>query len=224
MNSVENKIFVWKLLINNNVFSKLTDIQIENIYNKYDLLVSEINEKYNNETLTIKNKKLIDAIQNITNEINTEKNELHNVSNNAITSEDIKLIRQEHLNEKLNSKKNEFDDLINIKKPKQIDFSDEKEVPLNDIENVLSSAITNRNADLNIDYTKINNNNNNNFINIGESVDISNQTINTISNNMDNNMDNNIELLNKIIEIENTQKKILNILTEVVSVINNKDL
>ncbi len=105
MNSAENKIFVWKLLINNNAFSKLTDIQIEYIYNKYDSLVSDINEKYNSETLTIKNKKLIDAVQKIINELNTEKNELHNVNNNAITSEDIKLIRQEHLSEKLNSKK-----------------------------------------------------------------------------------------------------------------------
>lgn len=222
INTVDNKLFIWKLLVDNGSFNKLSKVQIQDIYTKYDNIVNDINRDNVNDNIVEKNKKLIYRLNET---INTLYNSTPN-SKEAITAEEIILKRQEQFNDNLNSKRQEFDNLITIKKPTEIDFTDRKEEPIQNVDSVLSSVISSRKNDMNIDYAKINNNNI--IIKIGESVDISNQTISTISNisdnNNDNNNDTNIEILNKIIEIENTQQNILNILTEVVSVIKTKEL
>ena len=54
INSVENKMFIWKLLVDNGSFNKLTDEQIQKIYNKYDSIVANINEDHKQEPLVEK--------------------------------------------------------------------------------------------------------------------------------------------------------------------------
>ena len=221
INTVENKLFIWKLLVDNGSFNKLSKEQIQEIYEKYDSIVNNVNNDSKGDNLVEKNKKLIYALNE---KINTLYNS-HTTSREAITAEEIIQKRQEQFNDNLTSKRQEFDNLMTVNKPDEIDFMDKKENPIADMDSKLSYVISSREQDLKTDYTKLNNN----FIKIGESVDISNQAIKTIINNKDNNnkdynKDNNIELLNKITDIENTQKKILNMLTEVISVINDKDL
>ena len=212
INTVENKLFIWKLLVDNGSFNKLSKEQIQEIYEKYDSIVNNVNNDNKGTNLVEKNKKLIYTINE---NINTLYNS-HSTSREAITAEEIILKSQEQFNDNLTSKRQEFNNLMTVNKPDEIDFMDKKEDPIVDMDSKLSSVISSREQDLKTDYTKLNNN----FIKIGESVDISNQAIKTIINNKDNN----IELLNKITDIENTQKKILNMLTEVISAINDKDL
>ena len=44
--SVENKMFIWRLLVDNGSFNKLEDKQIQIIYEKYDSIVANINEDH----------------------------------------------------------------------------------------------------------------------------------------------------------------------------------
>tara|TARA_Y100001935_G_scaffold222643_1_gene197548 strand:- start:496 stop:1194 length:699 start_codon:yes stop_codon:yes gene_type:complete len=227
INSVENKMFIWKLLLDNGSFNKLTNEQIQKIYNKYDSIVANVNEDNKQEPLVEKNKKLIYKI-------NENINTLYNSSNiskqEPITAEEIITKRQEQFNNNLNTKRQEFDTLINYKKPEEIDFADKKEEPIKNINTVLSSVISDRENDLKIDYSTSNNQNTNKFITIGENIDLSNENINTITNNINpnnmhqnNNIINNLQIiLDKISTIENVQNKILEQIIDLTQSIHKK--
>ena len=55
ISTVENKLFIWKLLVNNGSFNKLTKIQVDKIYNEYDDIVEIVNNgnKYENTSRTL---------------------------------------------------------------------------------------------------------------------------------------------------------------------------
>ena len=217
INTVENKMFIWKLLVDNGSFNKLTDEQIKKIYNKYDSIVANINEDHKQEPLVEKNKKLIYKINE---NINTLYNSSNISTQEPITAEEIITKRQEQFNNNLNTKRQEFDTLINYKKPEEIDFADKKEEPIKNINTVLSTVISDRENDLKIDYSTSNNQNTNKFITIGENIDLSNENINTITNNMN---PNNLQIiLDKISTIENVQNKILEQILDLTQSIHKK--
>ena len=142
------------------------------------------------------------------------------ITQEPITAEEIITKRQEQFNNNLNTKRQEFDTLINYKKPEEIDFADKKEEPIKNINTVLSTVISDRENDLKIDYSTSNNQNTNKFITIGENIDLSNENINTITNNMN---PNNLQIiLDKISTIENVQNKILEQIIDLTQSIHKK--
>ena len=242
INSVENKMFIWKLLVDNGSFNKLADEQIQKIYSNYDSIVANINEDHKQEQLVEKNKKLIYKINE---NINTLYNSSNIAKHDPITAEEIITKRQEQFNNNLNTKKQEFDTLMKYEKPEEIDFADKKEDPIKNINTVLASAISDRENDLKIDYFTSNNENANKFITIGENIDLSNENINTITNNMNpnnmnpnnmnpnnmrqnnmrqnNNLIKNIQIiLDKISRLENVQNKILEQIQDLSQTIHKK--
>ena len=178
INTVENKLFIWKLLVDNGSFNKLSKEQMYEIYENYDSIVTTVNNDSKGDNLIEKNKKLIYILNE---NINTLYNS-QSTSRQPITAEEIILKRQEQFNENLNSKRQEFDNLITVNKPDEIDFMDKKEPPIKDMDSMLSSVISSRENDLKIDYTKLDNQKTNTFITIGENIDISNDNVKTITN------------------------------------------
>ena len=208
INTFENKQFIWDLLFENGSFNKLDTNQVKIIHNKYDKIVSDIESQHTNDSKINKNKKLIYSINE---NINTLFNSTQNINiKPPITAEEITSKRKEEFNNILLEKKEEFDSLITVKKPENIDFSDKKDVPIDNINDVLSSVVANRNN--NIDFFKPSQKNKfTNSIKIGEPIENSREnsrenSINTIKSSND------IQLqivLDKIINIEKTQNKIL---------------
>ncbi len=178
INTVENKMFIWKLLVDNGSFNKLSKEQIQEIYTKYDSIVTTVNNDSKGDNLIEKNKKLIYILNE---NINTLYNS-QSTSRQPITAEEIILKRQEQFNDNLNSKRQEFDNLITVNKPDEIDFMDKKEPPIKDMDSMLSSVISSREQDLKTDYKKLDNQKTNTFITIGENIDLSNDNVKTITN------------------------------------------
>lgn len=205
INTFENKKFIWDLLFENGSFNKLDTNQVKIIHNKYDKIVSDIESQHTNDSKINKNKKLIYSINE---NINTLYNSTSNINiKQPITAEEITSKRKEEFNNILLEKKEEFDSLITVKKPENIDFSDKKDEPIDNINDVLSSVVANRNNN-NIDFLKPSQKNKfTNSIKIGEPIENSREnSINTIKSSND------IQLqivLDKIINIEKTQNKIL---------------
>ena len=178
INTVENKLFIWKLLVDNGSFNKLSKEQMYEIYENYDSIVTTVNNDSKGDNLIEKNKKLIYILNE---NINTLYNS-QSTSRQPITAEEIILKRQEQFNENLNSKRQEFDNLITVNKPDEIDFMDKKEPPIKDMDSMLSSVISSREQDLKTDYKKLDNQKTNTFITIGENIDLSNDNVKTITN------------------------------------------
>ena len=213
INTVENKLFIWKLLVDNGSFNKLSKEQIQEIYEKYDSIVNNVNNDSKGTNLVEKNKKLIYTINE---NINTLYNS-HSTSREAITAEEIIQKRQEQFNDNLSSRRQEFDNLMTINKPNEIDFMDKKEDPIADMDSKLSSVISSREQDLKTDYTKIDNKKINTFITIGESIDMSNDNVKTITN------ENRESIVNKLNELEIKQDEIVKKLNKIYDLLSNKE-
>ena len=213
INTVENKMFIWKLLVDNGSFNKLSKEQIQEIYEKYDTIVNNVNNDSKGTNLVEKNKKLIYTINE---NINTLYNS-HSTSREAITAEEIILKRQEQFNDNLTSKRQEFNNLMTVNKPDEIDFMDKKEHPIADMDSMLSSVISSREQDLKTDYTKIDNKKINTFITIGESIDMSNDNVKTITN------ENRESIVNKLNELEIKQDVIVKKLNKIYDLLSNKE-
>ena len=213
INTVENKLFIWKLLVDNGSFNKLSKEQIQEIYEKYDSIVNNVNNDSKGTNLVEKNKKLIYTINE---NINTLYNS-HSTSREAITAEEIIQKRQEQFNDNLSSRRQEFDNLMTINKPNEIDFMDKKEEPIADMDSKLSTVISSREQDLKTDYTKIDNKKTNTFITIGENIDMSNDNVKTITN------ENRESIVNKLNELEIKQDEIVKKLNKIYDLLSNKE-
>lgn len=208
INTFENKKFIWDLLFENGSFNKLDSNQVKIIHNKYDNIVSNIESQHTNDSKMDKNKKLIYSINE---NINTLFNSTQNINiKQPITAQEITSKRKEEFNNVFLEKKEEFDSLITVKKPENIDFSDKNDEPINNINDVLSSVVANRKN--NIDFLKPSQNNKfTNSIKIGEAIENSREnSINTITLSNEKQLQ---IVLEKITNIEETQNKILNIIS-----------
>ena len=214
INTVENKLFIWKLLVDNGSFNKLSKEQMYEIYENYDSIVNNVNNDSKGDNLVDKNKKLIYILNE---NINTLYNS-QSTSRQPITAEEIILKRQEQFNENLNSKRQEFDNLITVNKPDEIDFMDKKEPPIKDMDSMLSSVISSREQDLKTDYKKLDNQKTNTFITIGENIDLSNDNVKTITNS-----NNDIQqILNILNGFEVRQEEILKQVNKIYDSIKNE--
>ena len=220
INTVDNKLFIWKLLVDNGSFNKLSKQQIKEIYTKYDSIVTTVNNDSKGDNIVDKNKNLIYILNE---KINTLYNS-QSTPREAITAEEIILKRQEQFNDNLNSKRQEFDNLMTVNKPKEIDFMDKKESPIGDMESMLSSVISSRENDLKIDYTKLDNQKTNTFITIGENVDISNDNVENIMNTNVTKTNTDIQfIMNKLNDFEIKQELILKQVNKIYDSLDNEE-
>lgn len=214
INTFSNKKFIWDLLFENGAFNKLDDKQIKIIHNKYAKIVADIESEDSNDSKINKNKKLIYSINE---NINTLFNSRQNINiKQPITTEEITSKRKKEFNNIFLEKKEEFDSLITAKKPENIDFSDKKDEPINNITDVLSSVVANRKNNIEIFKTQ-QSNKFTNSVKIGENLD---NTIDNITSPNDKQLQ---IVLEKITNIEETQNKILDIISNLqITNIDNK--
>ena len=139
-NTTNNKAFLWKLMYDNGLFKNLDDKYAKEVHTYFDLKMNYIdNNKKGNDTLITLNKK---AISEMMNDIKI-KFPLHNTSSShssplnkvelpiptmtpksSITSQDLLQDRQNSFTQQLKNVKNDFESLMNLKKPEIIDFTD----------------------------------------------------------------------------------------------------
>ena len=138
-NTTNNKAFLWKLMYDNGLFKNLDDKYAKEVHNYFDLKMNYIdNNKKGNDTLITLNKQ---AISEMMNDIKI-KFPLHTSSSfssplnkvelpiptmtpkSSITSQDLLQDRQNSFTQQLKNVKNDFESLMNIKKPEIIDFTD----------------------------------------------------------------------------------------------------
>ena len=139
INSEDNKELLWNLMYRNNIFNNLTDDDIMNIKEIFDENIKNISLEKDNKSITELNKIIISTLIN---KIKKYKEDIKYSNNNQQKASFIE--------NKLKSKEIEFNKLINIKKPNNIDFKLETDKPLgNEINNILDRTIQKRNYELN---------------------------------------------------------------------------
>ena len=178
----ENKGLLWNLLYEAKVFDNIPNNRVDLIKkildDKIHKIKSSSGQDADNISLTELNKTVImEMIEDI---------ELYKVSTSEpdlITSQELSLNRQAMMETRLQSIQNDFNNLINVEKPKDIDFSDKVREPMGDIDKIFAEKMDSREKDLgNVVYVKQQWDTN---IKIGEETELDNIT-KLSTNNFDN--------------------------------------
>jgi hypothetical protein len=148
--SNDNKAMLWQFLFEEGAFNDISDTYISHIKKNFDDAIVEINNKHkNNINLTQKNKKLISEMVAI---LGMYKKKPENIMKPL---EELKI----DLDTDLKNKNEEFLQLIKRPNPKEIDFSDKNDEPMdsNSINNMLNKMMETRQKELNqISITEMN--------------------------------------------------------------------
>ena len=143
--SIENKAMIWNLLYDGDVFNNIPNNRVDLIRKVLDDKIYFIKSN-NTGSLTELNKIVIAEIME---EIEIYKVTSSNNKSSLVTSQDLSMDRQTKIESKLKTIQNDFTNLINAKKPKEIDFSDKDNVPLEDIDSILAKQIASRDEEVN---------------------------------------------------------------------------
>ena len=202
LNSIKNKEFLWNLLYEKKVFNNIPNNMLSNTK---EIFENSINNSLNYIMQNnISNNNLLNLNKLIVKNLNDDFNEFkYNLLKSQETKNILKNEKIEIFNIELKKQKQNMDDILILKKPEEIDFSDKKlhDKPLdtNMMNNILEKMEKERNIILS---TKIKNSNviNDNVINdknkildnnIIEEIMETNNEINNTTNNTTNNEINN---------------------------------
>ena len=137
-NTTNNKAFLWKLMYDNGLFKNLEDKYAKEVHNYFDLKMNYIdNNKKGNDTLITLNKQAISEMMNdikikfplhtsssFSSPLNKVELPMQMTPKSSITSQDLLQDRQISFTQQLKNVKNDFETLMNLKKPEIIDFTD----------------------------------------------------------------------------------------------------
>jgi hypothetical protein len=135
--SKENKAFIWQVLMDANAFINIPDSYFNNIQNTYEKLILEISE-LNNLSLKDKNKLIMTKMY--------EHIKYFNTQHIQKPLEEIKI----QVQDKFKNKQEEFIQLVNHNRPKDISFNEELDKPFDSTElnDKLNEVIANRSYDI----------------------------------------------------------------------------
>ena len=128
--SKENKEVLWNVLYNNKVFNNIPETDFNNIQMLFEkTILKSLDETRELSTNTISDPKNIIAINKIIlqNMVTTIANYKKSLLTPIEIKETLKAEKLEEFDKELNAKKVSFNELITLKKPEIIDFSDVKE-------------------------------------------------------------------------------------------------
>ena len=144
-NTTNNKAFLWKLMYDNGLFKNLDDKYAKEVHTYFDLKINYIdNNKKQTDTLITLNKQSISEMMNdikikfplhTSSSFSSPLNKVELPSSSPslifekkmVTSQDLLEDRQNSFSQQLKNVKNDFDSLMNVKKPEIIDFTDKIE-------------------------------------------------------------------------------------------------
>tara|TARA_X000000368_G_scaffold252150_1_gene199223 strand:+ start:639 stop:1532 length:894 start_codon:yes stop_codon:yes gene_type:complete len=215
-NSNNNKSVLWEMLVENNEFMGLNDVeQVKDLFEN-TITITDGNHATNN--ILEKNKIFLKDFIRILS--NMRKRSTSNVASNVapnVTRSDIQQARNNQFESNLKNRQEEFTDLITQKKPTEIDFSDKDgDINNGNVNDIFMSIEEKRKKELESITTNYNTNSNNDNVMKWLNQNDNKQGNNKQGNNkQDNNNHNNnnqnihIKIENEVIDTSDNNKGII---------------
>ncbi len=144
LNNEKNKELLWNMLYKNKVFNNIPDNNIDEVKNIFENTITFTINNINIPNQNLNKQQLLECnkiiLSKINNEINLFKNRNQNVKqlpdfsniNNQATKDDFKNEKVLIFDRNLEDRKKNTDNMLNIPKPQEIDFSDKTDNPINE--------------------------------------------------------------------------------------------
>tara|TARA_Y100001980_G_C14517618_1_gene292944 strand:- start:122 stop:904 length:783 start_codon:yes stop_codon:yes gene_type:complete len=164
--SEKNKGFLWQLLYNKQIFKGIPNNKVENIKEIFENIIQNVASNTKNTEIIEINKEII---KNLNTEIGNFKQKLLEGKN---IKDEFRDSKTKFFDKDLESHKNSLDKLINPGKPKEIDFKDESDKPIdnNEMNKILEQMQKERNIEVASTENKISDKN---LINLDNNMDSS---------------------------------------------------
>ncbi len=135
-----NKELVWSLLYDGGLFNNIPSYRVDTVKSFLDNKIATIsNSIIDTDTLTQLNKKIISEMIDDLNDFRVK----------TVTAEEISKDRQNKFDKRLNALQSDFNSMINLKKPIEIDFKDNIAEQNENIDKLLEQALSNRSTETN---------------------------------------------------------------------------
>lgn len=143
----QNKALLWNLMMETNVFAGVPEDNYEQVKSLFENEIETVSKldgiKY--KSLTELNKAVLLEVTKKLNPFRRKKD----TKPVLITNSDIQQQRRNEFSEHLTDKQKNFEDMITLKKPNEIDFSDTKDTPIEgNMEDVLAKMMKQREKDM----------------------------------------------------------------------------
>jgi len=159
-NTPQNKGVIWNLMFEGGMFQGINDNQVKNVKDDFDAKVNDIEGRNTgSENLTALNKAVITEMMN---DIKKYKGQQPIASREQLatqeqqrappgTAKEVSDKRQKLFQKGLETRQNDFSDMMNQGKPDTIDFSDKNDKPIGEeMDNMVASFIAARENQLNV--------------------------------------------------------------------------
>jgi len=177
-NTPQNKGFLWNLLFENGAFNEISKNHVAAVRTAFETKIKNIETQMSPEdTLVTLNKKILEEITH----------ELIKYKNVPITSSEVSNHKQKQFSKNVDNKQQEFNQLMNQSKPKEISFSDKLDEPIgSEMDSMVADVLKRREQELNVVLKGQNTDeadswiNKNKNIKIGDSTDLTEKSIENI--------------------------------------------
>mgnify|MGYP003647043192 FL=1 len=161
-NTPQNKGVIWNLMFEGGMFQGINDNQVKNVKDDFDAKVNDIEARNTgSENLTALNKAVITEMMNDIKKYKGQqptasREQPANVTNERQrappgTAKEVSDKRQKLFQKGLETRQNDFSDMMNQGKPDTIDFSDKNDKPIGaEIDNMVANFIAARENQLNV--------------------------------------------------------------------------
>lgn len=143
--SEKNKGFLWNILYEKKIFNGIPNNNLDKVKNLFESTIVNVSQN-------TKNKEIIEINKEILKTLNTKIQSLkHNLLESKNTKDELKDEKLEVFDKNLENHKNSLNKLINPDKPKEIDFADDTDKPIdnNEMNRILELMQKERNIETN---------------------------------------------------------------------------
>lgn len=143
--SEKNKGFLWNILYEKNIFNGIPNDNLEKVKNLFESTIVNVSQ-------TTKNREIIEINKEILKTLHTEIQSLkHNLLESKNIKDEFKDEKIVVFDKKLENHKSSLNELINPSKPKEIDFADKTDKPIdnNEMNRILEQMQKERNIESN---------------------------------------------------------------------------
>ena len=153
--SRRNKGLIWTILQENGSFNNIENKHLQNVKNDFEIIINTSQNSFKSTVPLIERNKKV--ITEIVKKINIYKinDPLPTIQNQQYTQKHLQKQREEQFQENLKKQETEFTRMINKDKPKEMDFSDNIDTPIEgDMDRLLAATMAERNLQLNTVFEK----------------------------------------------------------------------
>lgn len=146
----KNKALLWNLMLESNVFDSVPENHFEKVKSMFENEIEEVGKtlKHGSSLTELNKGVLLEMTQKIGSLRTTSSDTVSNVV--PITNADIRDQRNKEFTENLSIKQNDFNNMIKLNKPSDIDFTYDKDTPIKDnMDEILENMMKQREKDMN---------------------------------------------------------------------------